>query len=398
MTTQTALETLEKKEVALRPISEHKKLDIDLLIQTMRVQTASRAQDMMVKFIVDFLEKNKIPYYVDNGNIYATKGTVEIYPCSVSHMDTVHSIVKNFGVYKSGDFLFSMNNDTLTQAGIGGDDKVGVYITLEMLLYYPAIKAAFFRDEEIGLLGSGALDRKFFENVGYAIQNDRRGNADFVYDIFGPIASKEYLDVTKDVREKYGYRLSDGSCTDIMNVSEKINVSCTNLSCGYFNPHTDHEYISMSDVEHTMNFNIDLINVLGLKKYELETNARKKKQTSNYSGDYWNSYGYQGEAEKNKRHINSQYSSGSSTYSDYDDHYPEQGMSKPRKQKIEGATDITIAQVYESVDIENNRFTIKCDGCKNDIKLDLYADFDAPIVCSCKKIYIIVDEHIEVDK
>lgn len=54
------------------------------------------------------------------GNIYVTKGKASSYPAIVSHVDTVHNIVKDYRVYQQGDILFAFSSAKKKQVGIGG--------------------------------------------------------------------------------------------------------------------------------------------------------------------------------------------------------------------------------------------------------------------------------------
>ena len=107
-----------------------------LLIDTLKVQSETYNSFRMFAYIVRFLTKNSIPFYVYDGSIYATKGDGKNgHPCVISHTDTVHDIVSNLTVYETRDGnLFAMNNDNMEQIGIGGDDKVGIYICRQYIV------------------------------------------------------------------------------------------------------------------------------------------------------------------------------------------------------------------------------------------------------------------------
>ena len=69
--------------------------DFELLKKVLSVPTKTYQEDLMIDFITTWLEKEDIPYYVDEYyNIYATKETddVDFFPCVVAHTDTVHNI------------------------------------------------------------------------------------------------------------------------------------------------------------------------------------------------------------------------------------------------------------------------------------------------------------------
>ena len=69
-----------------------------------------------------------VSFFVQDGNIYITKGEAKNYPCVVAHMDTVHKIVEDLYVLQVGHKLTGFNRIKMEQTGIGGDDKVGIFI------------------------------------------------------------------------------------------------------------------------------------------------------------------------------------------------------------------------------------------------------------------------------
>ena len=133
------------------------------------VPSKSRNESQMVNFICTQLDNMidsgvNLDYYLDElSNIYVTKGESESYPCFISHTDTVHEIDsinvvegiktkpntfgKSFGD-EEFDVLYAVN-DQGNPTGIGGDDKSGIFICLEILRNVQECKLAFFVSEEI---------------------------------------------------------------------------------------------------------------------------------------------------------------------------------------------------------------------------------------------------------
>ena len=147
----------------------------ELLKEVLSVPTKTYKEDLMIQFIADWLTENNIPFYVDEMyNIYATKQTdedIEYFPCVIAHTDTVHTIdtinvVEEMLPNAQGEIKLSLKayNDEGNPTGIGGDDKAGVFVCLELLDHFDNIKAGFFVSEEVGCLGSYLSDSKFFEN------------------------------------------------------------------------------------------------------------------------------------------------------------------------------------------------------------------------------------------
>ena len=158
----------------------------DFLAKVMKVQSTSYQTQRMAKFICKTLKSDGLGYTKDRyGNIYVAKGDADIYPTMVCHIDTVHEINNNARIVQAGDKMFSIDSTNCHRIGIGGDDKVGIYITLCCLRQFDNFKAVFFLDEEVGCVGSSQSNFEFFEDSSIVLECDRKGYGDFVTDISG---------------------------------------------------------------------------------------------------------------------------------------------------------------------------------------------------------------------
>jgi len=244
------------------------------LLETLKIQTKSYGQGMMIAYIKKRVKNIKGAKLRSDkhGNIYVTKGVEENYPCVVSHMDTVHDIYKDFAIFEHDDKWFAFDGELNRQVGIGGDDKVGVFITLEALEHFDNIKVAFFVDEEVGTVGSKKADMSFFNNVGFVLQCDRKGYGDFVNDCWKTeLYAQDFSGAVAGILEQYGYKESDGGLTDVVALKENgLAVACANMSCGYYKPHTDEEYIVLEDVKDCHNMVLDIIESLQGQRFEHE--------------------------------------------------------------------------------------------------------------------------------
>ena len=243
------------------------------LARILSVQATSYNQFRTFAYIIRQLknmECDGVTFYVADGNIYATKGNADTYACVVSHMDTVHAISSDLTVVRIGDNLTGFNKHTMKQTGIGGDDKVGIFVCLEVLRNFDDIKVAFFRDEEVGCVGSYDADMGFFNDCRYVLQCDRRGNSDFITEASGvSLSSKKFQRDIAQIIAAYGYSTTSGMMTDVMALKENgLRCSCANISCGYYSPHTSYEYVSVSDVDNCLEMVMDIISTLSSKVYK----------------------------------------------------------------------------------------------------------------------------------
>jgi hypothetical protein len=178
---------------------------------------------------------------------------------------------------KIGDNVTGMNPVTMEQTGIGGDDKCGIFVALNAMNELPACKAAFFRDEEIGCIGSGKADLEFFKDCRFVLQADRRGNSDFVTDICGPLSSKSFQSDVSPILRAHGYKPCSGAMTDVQELRDNnVGVSCANMSAGYYNPHRSCEFINLKDLDNVAEMVVAICRLKKTYKFKHERPKRIK--------------------------------------------------------------------------------------------------------------------------
>jgi len=264
-----------------------------LLIDVLSIQSTSGNEFDMIAYIHKFCQENvpQAEIVIKNSNIYVTKGKAETYPCIVAHTDTVHDIHKYYKVFEDDGCLFAFNAETGKQVGVGGDDKVGIWIALEMLMSFDKIKCAFFHSEEMGCIGSSQADMKWFKDVGYCLQADRRGRTDFINSISGKLYSKAFKKAIKPILKEYGYKETSGAITDVGQLAENgVGVCVANMSCGYYEPHSDTEIVEFNDSNKCLDMVETIVSELGCEKYEF-TFDKRVHSWGNYGGYYGSKWG-----------------------------------------------------------------------------------------------------------
>lgn len=223
------------------------KEDFSLLKQLFCIHSKSGKEGKIRKLIWNWVRQNvpNAKIVCDKpGNLYIIKGKSETYPCIVAHMDQVqdkHS--KDFIAYEAEDIIIGFSPKHREMQGLGADDKCGIWIGLKCLQKFEALKLAFFVGEEIGCKGSGQAEMEFFSDCRFVIEPDRKGAEDLITQIgWTPLCSDDFL---KDIGfKKFGYKETDGMMTDIEALKDNgLAISCINLSCGYYKPHTDQEFV-----------------------------------------------------------------------------------------------------------------------------------------------------------
>lgn len=247
------------------PITNHLKqmiMNTDLLKRLYGVFSPSRNTKKMRRFLKKEVALRGGACVQDKaGNLFVTKGIAREYPCLASHYDQVscHTHPKDFRCIESGDIIMGWSDKLARQCGLGADDKNGIFICLNALERFDALKVAFFVDEEIGCVGSSHADLGFFNDVRFVIEPDRMNGSDFISSMSGvQVCSDEFIK-DSDFAE-YGYKHEMGSVTDVLTLLESgLEVSCLNLSCGYYHPHTDQEVTRVSELENCQNLVFHMI-------------------------------------------------------------------------------------------------------------------------------------------
>jgi hypothetical protein len=287
---QTQQKSEEAKVININPKDDDmglKFLDKEFAYECMSIPTKSEMEKRLVVFIMLFCQRNHIKYEFDTyGNIYLTKGELEegeYYPCVTSHLDSVQT---KHGPYvlcglpldlvttreKGGTHKVSVDG-----MGVGADDKGGVCISLSMFNHQPKLKACFFLEEEIGCVGSGQLNKDWFNDVGYVIGYDSpelnraawacSGTKLFNYEF--------YTKHMKKVCDKWGLtRFESEPFTDVKKIREATQLICMNFGNGGYLAHSDTEYFIMEDMDHALGMGKELIDELGYVRYTLSNTTQ----------------------------------------------------------------------------------------------------------------------------
>lgn len=173
----------------------------------------------------------------------------------LAHLDTVHQDpVKTICHSDNGTVLMSPQ-------GIGGDDRCGVY-ALNAIYAQSKVKPwlLFTCDEEIGGVGASKFCNSYkkgslpeeLKSLKLLIEIDRKGRNDAVfYDCHN-------RDFEAYITEK-GFTTAWGSFSDISYIAPALGVAAVNLSSGYYNAHTLHEYINRTHLNRTVKKVLEIV-------------------------------------------------------------------------------------------------------------------------------------------
>lgn len=188
----------------------------------------------------------------NKGNMLVRKGPASgPHPYFLAHMDQVHDYVP-FMQLVSDSGILSARDGNGNQVGVGGDDKCGIYLALDMLHRLDHCTAVFVRDEEVGCIGSGEVPLEWFDHASFVIQADRNNQTfDIIRDTNGyRCASDAFMDEMLKLPEADNHSETSGSVTDIGELTSRgLTVSMVNISSGYHNPHSRKETVTLSELQ-----------------------------------------------------------------------------------------------------------------------------------------------------
>jgi len=145
--------------------------------------------------------------------------------------------------------------------GVGGDDRAGIYIVMEITRQLNC-HILFCEDEECGGVGAERFCASGISpKVQFIVEFDRRGRDDAVF--YG-CDNRTFVHFV----ESYGFTEAQGSFSDISLIAPHLGIAAVNLSTGFYNAHSETEYIRLDDIGSIIDRAIPLIaNVAKQYKY-----------------------------------------------------------------------------------------------------------------------------------
>lgn len=192
-----------------------------------------KSQKALKKVLISELTRMGYRTKTKKGFIYA-KGRLPV--MLVAHMDTVHKMtVKTICYSKDGNIIMSPE-------GIGGDDRAGIYMILQIIKKHRC-HVLFCEDEETGGIGAQEFaESNIRPEINYMVELDRRGSNDAV---FYDCDNREFTEFVTG----FGFEENMGSFSDISVVAPALKIAAVNISAGYYCEHSRHEYVDLRVIE-----------------------------------------------------------------------------------------------------------------------------------------------------
>jgi len=222
-------------------------VDNKLLMRLFKLPSQSGCEDDMISLVCKELDAIGIEYEVDSiGNIFNISQSGK--PLLSAHLDTV----QEKDDVKMADFIRMKEGYIKGNGIIGGDDKCGVYIILYLLSQGDEFNFVFSVQEETGGQGINQFTlSNRFDNIPYGLVLDRKGNTDVIC-TKNEYGIEEFENVLLEIGGVFGYTKAIGTWSDADIISDYI--SCANISVGYYNAHTVDEYVSLNDLQKSVDF------------------------------------------------------------------------------------------------------------------------------------------------
>ncbi len=241
------------------------------------------------------------PYQDAHGNIVVDNlgsSSAQSRVMFTSHTDSIHRNATHTTqkLKRDGDIVTIDLAKTPESTCLGADDATGNYIMLRLLQAGVKGVYVFFRDEEIGGLGSSyfaanPMVKPLIDQMTHCISFDRMGYDSIItHQSCGRCASDMFaVELGKRIKEADPTGTLDlfadptGSFTDSANFADLIS-ECSNISVGYFKQHTVKESQDIGFVEKLTD---------ALEKVDWETlPAHRDPREIDYGSLYDDGYGY----------------------------------------------------------------------------------------------------------
>lgn len=225
------------------------------LVELLNIYGVSKQEHKVREYLYPKLERLVDTVTIDSyGNLLGVKkvgnGDGAVVMLS-AHMDTVYNVERDRKLIFTDDIIMS------DKGALGADDRAGITIILSVLEniedtgFNGTIKVAFSREEEIGCIGADKMNPEFYSDVDLAIVVDRRGNRDIVVNGAGmPFCTndvKMFMNEVADSTHMKNWLCVMGGVSDAVVFAEN-GINSINVSAGYYNEHTDLEYVSVADM------------------------------------------------------------------------------------------------------------------------------------------------------
>lgn len=179
------------------------------------------------------------------------------------------------------------DNEIHGNGNLGADDKNGVWILLKLLKKYKNLSFIFSTREESGGYIKDILEdnKEILKTIKYGLVFDRKNGSNLI-GTKNNYCVKEFEEDLLNLIKDFGYKSEHGILSDCNALAKYI--SCVNLSCGYYEPHTEKEYTKINELKNALKVGDVILSKLD-KKYD-KPELRKYYDNHIYNNYYFGNY------------------------------------------------------------------------------------------------------------
>jgi tripeptide aminopeptidase len=236
------------------------KLNYDLLKELYLTFSPSFKEEKISLIVKRELRNIGIKFETLQDQIFSIK---ENKPLLCAHMDQVSDVpISKVVFYK--DLVFGDGN-------IGADDKNGIWIILHLLKRYRDISFIFSTGEEYGCEIDDILEmnKEKLGEINYALLFDRRNGKDII-GVKNDYCNNDFQKDVEEIGKDFGYQSSLGLFSD-GDMLSMYGIPCVNLSCGYYNSHSQKEFTDMEELENALWFGRKILSSLNKTYSRIES-------------------------------------------------------------------------------------------------------------------------------
>jgi len=246
------------------------------------ISNPTRYEKKLIAYLCKYLSTRGYRYHIDSmNNIYITKGNAKSKPLLMAHTDSVHAacdmiVEETLGLNSEGMLkpaLQAYRKDNNQECGIGGDDKVGIFVCLVLFEKLDNVKIFLPASEEIGCLGSKhavKTNLEWFLDVDYALMYDSPAKTMSRTLMNIPLYHEDsvFFAHCKPLLIEHGVTdWKDHTFTDVMVIRKALGINTLNLPGGMYNLHSEDEYVIIEEVEAAIELGEKIVNKLEVVNY-----------------------------------------------------------------------------------------------------------------------------------
>ncbi|MCD5384920.1 MAG: hypothetical protein LRZ94_01220 [Candidatus Pacebacteria bacterium] len=208
----------------------------------------------------------------------------------VAHVDTVHCAPPQI-IYHDRE-----RNVMWSPDGLGADDRAGVWAILSIINKGFRPHVLFTDGEETGGTGAWeAVGKLKVPAVNAIIELDRKNSNESVFYNLDNPEFKRWVN-------GFGYKTVIGSFSDISILCPEWGIAGVNLSIGYYNAHTNSEYLKVDEMKKTINRVVHMLKSPPSAVFEYKEKESVIKNTTTWGwADTPSIHGYASSATRNSR-------------------------------------------------------------------------------------------------